>query len=129
MINTSQSSIPANYTVFPEYYEVPYIWDRFERYVPGAHEVERAIQIFEKLLPKNKQLKRLSDYRVQLFGFKNQGGEKCIWANFFSLAADMDWKRELVDIDEGGNRFFNVNVNLKTGEVYGLMVNEESLVN
>ena len=123
MINAAQTSIPANYTIFPEYYEVPYVWDKFERFVPSTQDVARAIEIFEKLLPKNKQLRNLADYRVQLFGFKNQGNEKCIWANFFCLEADMDWKRELVDIDDGGNRFFNVNVNLETGEVYGLMVN------
>jgi len=37
-----------------------------------------------------------------------------------------DWKEQLVEVHDGGSSFFNIKVDLDTGEAFDLMINGEA---
>ncbi|MCB2410185.1 hypothetical protein [Hymenobacter lucidus] len=67
----------------------------------------------------------LSAYKKQLVVSVNSKGVKTVWVNCFcSDEADFpNWKREIVDITDGGNCFFNVRLNLTEGTWEDLQAN------
>ena len=85
-------------------------------------------EYFKKLRVKNPQIK-LSNYVIDLKRYKRQfvvssakNGEKIVWVNCFCYVYG-DWKKQIQIVDDGGNCFFNLNVNLSKSYYYDLMVN------
>ena len=64
----------------------------------------------------------LSNYKRQYVAVINDKGEKEVWVNCFSAKFDY-WKKKIVQVDDGGNYFFNVKINLNRKIYYDLSVN------
>jgi len=69
---------------------------------------------------------KLSRYKRQYIAVVNSRGEKVVWINCFCNTYDNNWKENLIFVKDGGNCFFNLKVNLKTGKYYDLIVNGEA---
>jgi hypothetical protein len=64
----------------------------------------------------------LPDYKRQLIAVTNAKGEKEVWVNCF-CHDESYWRQEVVSVDDGGNCFFNVKINLAKKTYYDMMVN------
>ena len=63
---------------------------------------------------------------MQFVGGELEGGDKVLWVNCFCMAESVvlkKWKTDIVYVADGGNCFFNVKINLKSKQYYGLIVN------
>jgi len=65
----------------------------------------------------------LDNYNRQYVPVINDKGEKEVWINCFCETWDSDWKNEIIEVDDGGNCFFNLKINLTKEKYYDLMVN------
>lgn len=70
------------------------------------------------------------DFTIDLAGYKrqyvpaiNSKGEKSVWINCFCGQWSERSRTNLVLVMDGGNCFFNLKINLTTGQYYELMVN------
>ena len=70
----------------------------------------------------------LMNYRRQYFGLiRKFDGHTCVWINcFLNVREFNNWKKQLVEIKDGGSSFFNIKVDLDAGEAFDLAVNRES---
>jgi len=82
-----------------------------------------------KKYPKNKWGKtgfelKLKGKKRQYIPVINEKGEKEIWINFFCDDFGTEkWKTEIVEVDDGGNCYFNLKVNLTTKTYSELGIN------
>jgi hypothetical protein len=67
-------------------------------------------------LDSNRYLLDIKQYKVQLIGAMSANGEKEVYVNCFhkSLFREFSWKTQRVSVDDGGNYFFELIINLKT---------------
>ena len=65
----------------------------------------------------------LSYYKRQYVPTKNEDGEKIVWVNSFCSADGWDWQNEVLGVDDGGNCYFDLIINLSTGDCYDIQVN------
>lgn len=63
------------------------------------------------------------NYKRQYLPVIDSKGHKLVFANFFCRHYDRDWKTRLFVVDDGGNCYFSMIVNLNTAEVKRLSVN------
>jgi len=80
----------------------------------------------EYKLDKNNFIIELERYRRQYVAVINTKGEKEVWINCFCGAGSQNWKTYLILVEDGGNCFFNLKINLTTGQYYELMVNGDA---
>lgn len=88
--------------------------------------------ILEKaIIEHNDGLEKDSRWRLELEGYKrqyvatlNEKGEKEIWINFFCKDFVFEkWRTELLLVEDGGNCFFNIKINLTTKSYKDLRIN------
>ncbi len=75
---------------------------------------------------KSNELLPLKKYYRQYVVVKNENGEKEVYINCMCELVGLDfadWKKELIDIADGGNCYFNVKINLSSKVYYNLMIN------
>lgn len=112
-------------------YQPKWHWT-FENATPAALNNAELLQI-EVLLkkaiiesnktPNNEVLLKLDQYKRQYVSVLNSNGQKEVFVNFFCDDFGTDnWRTELLQVDDGGNCFFNLKVNLAT-QVYTLEIN------
>jgi hypothetical protein len=67
---------------------------------------------------------KLDRFKRQYVPIINDKGQKEVWINFFcdGFGAD-NWKTEIVQVEDGGNCYFNIKINLETKEYYELGIN------
>jgi len=68
----------------------------------------------------------LASYKRQYIAVINKKGEKEVWINCFcsdSYNPKKDWTKELIMVQDGGNCYFDIKVNLTTKKYYDLIVN------
>jgi hypothetical protein len=68
----------------------------------------------------------LNIYKRQYIAVINSKGEKEVWVNCFCRTNNSNWKNERVIVKDGGNCYFNLKINLTTGQYYELMVNGDA---
>jgi len=68
----------------------------------------------------------LNLYKRQYVAVKNKEGETEVWVNCFCQTAGEKWKTEIIDIDDGGNCYFNLKINLTKSSYYDFIVNGEA---
>ncbi|HNR06506.1 MAG TPA: hypothetical protein PKM27_04265 [Saprospiraceae bacterium] len=68
----------------------------------------------------------LARYKRQYMAIVNSKGEKEIWVNCFCGNWDKNSRTSPVMVDDGGNCYFNLKINLTTGQYYELMVNGDA---
>jgi hypothetical protein len=71
---------------------------------------------------KNPLWKRAPGYKRQYVGIRRRG-RKVIYANFFCEAPSYDWHREPVDVDDGGDCYFQVEYDVDGGRFDNIAVN------
>ena len=116
----------------PEWYWI------FENSEPIAtdlqlNEISKIEPILEKAISEhNSKLEKdsrwalgLQRYKRQYVAVINEKGEKEVWINFFCKEdfEYLDWKKELIIVNDGGNCYFNLKVKLTKGEYYDLHIN------
>ena len=70
-------------------------------------------------------LKNLSQYKRQYYcGVR--GSQKYIHADFFCDTVGFDWKKERIGVEDGGDCFFGVEYDIKTGKFFNMYVNGEA---
>lgn len=94
-------------------------------------EQERQFLEISKKHPRYKLNKKnfcidLTRYKRQYVAVLNSKGEKEVWVNCFCDPWDSDWRKYLIIVKDGGNCFFNLKINLTTGNYYNLIVNGDS---
>lgn len=62
-------------------------------------------------------------YKFQYVAAINNKGEKEVWVNGFCNTWDKTWKKEILHVNDGGNCYFNLKVNLNTKECFEVAVN------
>ena len=65
----------------------------------------------------------LPAYKQQLIVVTDSEDEKQVWVNCFCGGSESYWRKEVVDVIDGGNCFFNVKINLTQAIWYDMMVN------
>jgi hypothetical protein len=86
---------------------------------------------FEEIKEKHKDYKLekenfiidLERYKRQYIAIVNEKGETEVWVNCFCDKKEKTWKKEIILVDDGGNCFFNVKINVTKGKYYELNVN------
>ncbi|MBL8016555.1 MAG: hypothetical protein JNK43_04735 [Ignavibacteria bacterium] len=102
-------------------------------YDPGEDDIKAAEEILRACFTKEVSGtynpffgRKLENYYRQFAGAVLENGDKVIWINCFCYV-DNDyfrkWKEDFIMVDDGGNCFFNVKVNLNTSGYFDLMVN------
>ncbi|MDX6748070.1 hypothetical protein SHK09_14835 [Polaribacter sp. PL03] len=67
---------------------------------------------------------KLDGYKRQYVPIINEKGEKEVWINFFcDDFGTNNWKTEIALVEDGGNCYYNIKINLKTKEYYELGIN------
>ncbi|KAA9339683.1 hypothetical protein F0P96_03450 [Hymenobacter busanensis] len=64
----------------------------------------------------------LPRYKRQYVAVLNSRGEKEVWVNCF-CSDETNWRTQIVDVDDGGNCFFNVTINLSKGIWHDMAAN------
>ena len=107
-------------------------YDRFDKdakpVVLSAEDIKKVDDLFKVAVKKHgKQSKynpqSAARYYKQIVAVINSRGEKIIWINCFCANDFPYWKTTLVSVLDGGSCFFNLNINLSTGEDYNFAVN------
>jgi hypothetical protein len=62
-------------------------------------------------------------YKRQYVCVVNKDGQKEVYINCFCDTLGDDWKKSLMQVDDGGNCFFNFKINLTTKKYYDFFVN------
>ncbi len=62
-------------------------------------------------------------YKFQYVAAINNKGEKEVWINGFCNTQDSRWKEEILLVNDGGNCYFNLKLNLSTKECFQVAVN------
>jgi|GEM_PF-2445173 len=64
-------------------------------------------------------------YGRQYVAYEDKNGEKIVWVNFFCNPDEYSdyWKTEIVSVDDGGNCYFQLKINLNTNKVFDVFVN------
>ena len=65
----------------------------------------------------------LSNYKIQLVPVINSNGEKEVWVNSFCEADGSRWRKEIIFVEDGGNCYFQLKINLKTMKWYSMGIN------
>lgn len=72
------------------------------------------------------EIEELTFYKRQYFGGINEKGQKLIWINAYPANKEdftKNWQTDIVEVNDGGNHYFNVVTNIDTGECYRFFVN------
>jgi len=86
-------------------------------------EVEK---ILKKCIAESKISINVNKYYRQYIVVKNDKGEKEIWLNCFCNVSNLNWKKEVIHVSDGGNCYFNLKINLSLKTCYNLIVNGEA---
>jgi hypothetical protein len=95
-----------------------------------AGEIKKVTELLKIVVGKHaKQSKfnpqSITGYHMQVIAVINTHGEKVVWINCFysKTSENPKWKTEPVLVLDGGPCYFNLNINLDTGEDSNFMVN------
>jgi hypothetical protein len=62
-------------------------------------------------------------YKRQYVAVINKNGDKEVWINFLCQTHGDSWKTSIIMVDDGGNCYFNLKINLTKEKCYDLGVN------
>ncbi len=85
--------------------------------------LHKAINDYNKDKKHYAKIMPLSKYKIQFVPVINNKGEKEVWVNCFCDADSSRWRKELIIVEDGGNCYFQVKINLKTMKWYSMGIN------
>lgn len=126
--------LKPNQTIIPAGEKMEWAFGRnYKKYTPTEDDIKTAEEVLKACFIKEASGtanpffgRKYDDYNMQFVGGELEGGDKIIWVNCFCMAESeilKKWKTDIILVADGGNCFFNVKINLKNKEYYGLMVN------
>lgn len=130
-IETSRFQVPdSNYVILD--YKNDWNWV-FKDVKPSTLSENELIEI-EKILKdavlennKSNELKQkiyIKDKKRQYVSVINSKGEKVVWINLFcDDLGNENWKYNLIEVEDGGNCYFNLKINLNTKTYSDLYIN------
>jgi hypothetical protein len=62
-------------------------------------------------------------YKRQYICYITKKGEKIVYVNCFCGSMNIDWHKQMMIVQDGGNCFFNLKINLSTQKYFDFMVN------
>jgi len=68
---------------------------------------------------------RFDEYQRQYIGLE-RGGRQIIYGNYFCNSGSVNWRQDLVVVEDGGDCFFQVEYDVESGLFIKLLVNGES---
>jgi hypothetical protein len=68
---------------------------------------------------------RLDEYQRQYIGLE-RGGRQIIYGNYFCNSEGINWRQELVIVEDGGECYFQVEYDVESGLFIKLLVNGEA---
>jgi hypothetical protein len=80
----------------------------------------------------NSLSKEVSNFRISTIDYRqyiaaiNTKGEKEVWINCFCKTNNIDWKKSVVGVEDGGGCYYHLKINLATKKYYNLSVNGEA---
>jgi hypothetical protein len=106
------------------------------RYTPTKKDIEVAENLLKEKLPLlNKDHinqigrcpiieKNLKKYKRLYVGFENYKGDKILWINFvWDKEKELLLSKEIIHVLDGCSYYWNIKVNISTGEVFDLNIN------
>lgn len=88
--------------------------------------VEKAIKEYNSKQTEDQKIKNLAKYKLQFLPFMTESGEKRIYVNALCSVRNRKWKREIVNVLDGGNCYFQLSLYLTNNEFEGFHVNGEA---
>ena len=82
--------------------------------------LKEAIQKYNADSLHKSKIMGLDKYKLQFVPRINNKGEKEVWVNSFCETGGHNWKKELILVEDGGNCYFDLDINLTTKQYYGL---------
>lgn len=71
----------------------------------------------------NEPFINLQNYKRQYIAVINSNNEKEVWINCVCNRNNANWKKYIIEVDDGGNCYFNLKINLTKKKFYDFMVN------
>lgn len=84
--------------------------------------IEKAVNKYNEKQKDGQKIKDLNKYKRQYIPVINKEGETEVWANFF-CREEQDWKRNVIVVEDGGNCYFNLYINLTKDSTYKFSIN------
>jgi hypothetical protein len=70
------------------------------------------------------QIQYPENYFKRLIAVTNQNGEKIVWVNCFCTPPEgFDWRKNVLEMSDGGSCYFNLKLNLTKNSAYDFRVN------
>ena len=86
--------------------------------------LKKAVESYNKEVKKNSfAIRPLAVYRKQFVPVINRKGEKEVWVNCLCDDDDDGWKKGIIMVDDGGNCYFNLKINLTKKTFSQIMIN------
>jgi hypothetical protein len=90
----------------------------------GHEELVEVEYLLRKYVGENYKYLDLDQYYRQYVGFRDEKGDRIAWVNFFCDEAKEPWWRYgLRMVNDGGDCYFKIKINLTDGQVVYMMVN------
>jgi len=91
-------------------------------------EHEKQFEIAQKrfgkaALARDNYMIELKRYKRQYFPYLNSRHQKEVWVNCFCETYALNWRKEMVFAEDGGNCYFNLKINVYLGKYYDFGVN------
>jgi hypothetical protein len=68
----------------------------------------------------------LRKYKIQIVCVVAPNGKKVAWLNGLCGAFERDWTKEILEVEDGGNCFFNLKIDLTNNRYYDFFVNGDA---
>ena len=82
--------------------------------------VDSSYDAYNKNNPGRGLFHPIEAYRRQYVAVINDKGEKEVWINCFYTDLETDWRHHVLDVDDGGVLFFQLEINLTLRKAYEL---------
>ena len=104
--------------------------DSLETWIPKENDIRLAEQILSEFIQKDSVLSfPLNEYTRQYFGII-ENSDKVIYINSFCMEEDDSfmegWKTDFIEVEDGGDCFFQIKVNLEKEDCYEFYINGEA---
>jgi hypothetical protein len=135
--NSNNDSINYSWTILPS--NTPWtevmLGKDYKTFTPSKEDIIEAEKILNTCFSKEKEdgnfksNKFLKNYTRQYLGATDKNGHKIIWINCFCGKPDpkdTQWKTTPFIVDDGGDCFFNIKIDLSDKKYFDLQINGEA---
>ena len=112
----------------PQYIQAMFGHQESAYWTPSQDDIlkmEEQLKIYLQNVVGQNVLKDLSSYKRQYIGVVKEES-KFLLGNYFCEASGIDWKQQPVIVDDGGNCYFQAELDMDSRQIIYFMVNGES---